>query len=301
MLKKYFASIATIFLLLWTPPIVFSSDADGKIAFYSNRSGRDDIYIMNADGSNVQLVTKGEYGGKCPDLSPDGSRIVFVSPRDGNSELYVIDIAAGVTRRLTELPGTERQPEWSPDGRRIAFQSNRDGNYEIYTMAADGTDWRRLTFSEAEELWPKWSPDGKQIVFNSFRDDNWEIYIINSDRTNLRRLTNTPEVWETGGSWSPDGMRIVFRSGPPRQFQGNIHLLNIDGTNEIELTDFDGVEENPVWSPDGRRIVFQSMKDGDFDLYIMDADGSNLKNLTNNSAHDYWPSWVAPRDSTRSP
>ena len=280
-------------LLLLIPSIAVGYDAIGKIAFYSNRSGRDDIYIMNANGSDVQLVTKGEYGGKCPDLSADGSQIVFVSLRDGNSELYVIDVATGAERRLTDLPGVERQPKWSPDGRRIAFQSDRDGNYEIYTMDANGSNWQRLTFSDAEELWPEWSPDGHRILFNSFRDDNWEIYIVNSDGTELRRLTNTPDVNETGGAWSPDARNIALRSGPPRQFQGDIHVINADGTHEITLTDFDGVEENPIWSPDGAQIAFQTMKDGNFEIYVMDADGPNLRNLTNHPANDYWPSWVS--------
>lgn len=290
-------AIGTLLLLLAPaiPTTVLGQKDSGKIAFYSNRSGRDDIYMMNADGSDVQVVTKGQYGGKCPDLSPDGSQMVFVSMRDGNSEIYLMDLESGVERRLTSLSSTERQPKWSPDGKHIAFQSNRDGNYEIHTMEADGTGWRRLTHSDAEELWPKWSPDGRQIVFNSFRDDNWEIYVVNSNGTNLQRVTNTPEIWETGGAWSPDGKYLVFRSGQPRQFQGNIHRINVDGTNEIELTDFDGVEENPIWSPDGRHILFQSMMDGNFDLYIMDADGTNLKNLTANSSHDWWPTWVAPR------
>ncbi|MDX9857929.1 MAG: MBL fold metallo-hydrolase [candidate division Zixibacteria bacterium] len=266
---------------------------DGKIAFYSPRNGRDDIFIMNADGSNVELVTKGKDGGKCPDISPDGTRIVFVSLRDGNSDLYLLDLVSGTEQRLTSLPSVERQPKWSPDGGQITFQSDRDGNYEIHVMDADGTNWQRLTNNEAEELWPNWSPDGRQISFSSNRDGNWEVYVVNTDGSGLRRLT-TSDLDETGVSWSPDGTRLAFRSGPARQFQGDIHVMNVDGTHEITLTDFDGVEENPVWSPDGRQIAFQTMKDGNFEIYAMDADGSNLRNLINHPANDYWPSWVSP-------
>ncbi|MEZ5357222.1 MAG: MBL fold metallo-hydrolase [Candidatus Zixiibacteriota bacterium] len=284
-------AILVCMLLLISSPVV-GQNSDGKIAFYSPRSGRDDIFVMNADGSDVQLVTKGKDGGKCPDLSPDGTRIVFVSLRDGNSDLYLLDIVSGVEQRLTTASSVERQPKWSPDGARITFQSNFDGNYEIYIMDADGTDWERLTCAEAEELWPSWSPDGRQIAFSSDRDGNWEIYVVNTDGSGLHRLT-TSDHNETGVSWSPDGTRLAFRSGPARQFQGNIHVINIDGTNEITLTDFDGVEENPVWSPDGSQIAFQTMKDGNFEIYIMDADGSSLRNVTNHPANDYWPSWVS--------
>lgn len=292
--KSTVAILGCILITVFLPLTV--QGADGKIAFYSPRSGRDDIYIMNADGSHVRLITQGERGGKCPDLSSDGTRIAFVSLRDGNSEIYTLDLASGIERRVTTLPTVERQPKWSPDGRKIALQSNRDGVYDIYVMDADGTNWKRLTQTDAEELWPKWSPDGTKIAFSSMRDGNWEIYVTNVDGTGLRRVT-TSENWETNASWSPDGKRLAFRSGPPRQFQGDIHVIDVDGSDEITLTTFDGVEENPIWSPDGAQIAFQTMKDGNFEIYVMDADGSHLRNLTNHPAHDYWPSWVAPGKS----
>jgi len=290
--------IVTAKLVLWCLAVVAvlsprSQSADGKIAFYSNRGGDEDVYLMNADGTDVQLLTEGPFTGLCPDLSPDGRRIVFVSRGDGNSDLYLMELATREVKRLTDLPSTERQPRWSPDGKRIALQSNRDGNYEIYTMDADGQNWVRLTHTDAEELWPKWSPDGRQIAFSSMRDGNWEIYIVNADGTGLRRLTNSDRR-ELNPSWSPDGTRIAFASGTDRRFQLDVHLINVDGTNEIQLTDLDGVEENPIWSPDGTRIAFQTMKDGNFEIYVMDTDGSNWQNLTNDPAHDYWPSWVNP-------
>ena len=72
---------------------------------------------------------------------------------------------------------------------------------------------------------------------------------------------------------------IAFYS--PRSGQDDIYVINADG-----------VEENPVWSPDGTKIIFQSMRDGNFELYIIDHDGGVWSNVTNHSAHDYWPTWV---------
>lgn len=296
-LTRRFAASALTCLLLLTPHPVPGQTGAGKIAFYSARNGRDDIFLMNEDGSDVQLITSGEQGGKCPDISPDATRIVFVSLRDGNSDLYLADLASGREQRLTDLASTERQPRWSPDGKRIAFQSNRDGNYEIYVMDADGSNWQRLTFSDAEELWPSWSPDGRQIAFSSYRDGNWEIYVTGADGNGLRRVTHS-EDGEMHPSWSPDGTRFAYQRRPAAvRFQNDIHIMNVDGTDDHRLTDFDGVEESPVWSPDGARIAFQTMKDGNFEIYVMDADGSNLKNVTNHSAADYWPSWVGPTQS----
>ncbi|UCC45328.1 MAG: PD40 domain-containing protein [Candidatus Zixiibacteriota bacterium] len=265
----------------------------GKIAFYSNRSGRDDIYLMDVVGGDVQRLTDGDYGGKCPDLSPEGDYVAFVSLRDGNSEIYVKDLSSGMVERLTNLSSVERQPRWSPDGSRIALQSNRDGDYELYVMDADGSNWTRLTHSPGEDILPVWSPDGSRIVFSSFRDSNWEIYTIGSAGSDLARLTESDD-WETGASWSPVGDRIAFRSGPAQQFTGDIHLINVDGNNEVTLTDFDALEEHPEWSPDGDRIAFQTNRDGNLEIYVMDTLGANIKNFTYNSAHDLWPSWSGP-------
>ena len=285
-------------LILSAPHLAVGQANDGKIAFYSGRNGRDDIFLMNADGTDVQLITKGEYGGKCPDISPDGTRIIFVSLRDDNSDLYLVDLASGEEQRLTDLPSAERQPKWAPDGKRIAFQSDRDGNYEIYVMDADGSNWQRLTFNDAEELWPSWSRDGQQIAFSSFRDGNWEIYVVGANGTGLRRVTHSGDG-EMHPSWSPDGTRFAYQRRPPAvRFQNDIHVMNVDGTNDRKLTDFDGVEENPVWSPDGTQIAFQTMKDGNFEIYVMDADSSRLVNLTNHPANDYWPSWVVSGKSS---
>lgn len=148
---KFTGIMILVYMLLLAAPSAIGQNSDDKIAFYSLRSGRDDIYLMNADGSNVQLLTRGKYGGKCPDFSPDGKQIVFVSLRDGNSEIYMLDLISGNEHRLTDLPSVERQPEWSPDGSRIALQSNRDGNWEIYIINSDGSNLRRLTDTDVNE------------------------------------------------------------------------------------------------------------------------------------------------------
>jgi 7,8-dihydropterin-6-yl-methyl-4-(beta-D-ribofuranosyl)aminobenzene 5'-phosphate synthase len=143
---------------------------------------------------------------------------------------------------------------------------------------------------------PSWSPDGTRIAFNSKRDGNWELYVMNADGTGLHRLTDSPE-WELFPAWSPDGRMIAFRSGRAGVFEGDIHVIRPDGTDERRVTTDAGMEEDPVWSPDGRHIAFQSMKEGTFDIYIVDRDGGNWVKLTQDPAHDYWPTW-ASRAST---
>ena len=144
---------------------------------------------------------------------------------------------------------------------RIAFASNRDGhfNYEIYVMDADGGNPQNLTNSPRYDTDPSWSPDGKRIVFMSDRDGHaingfpsYEIYIMDADGGNQQNLTNSPR-YDTDPSWSPDGKRIAFAS---------------------DRFAFDR-EKTPL----------------SFDIYVMDADGSDPQRLTENRMDDRDPSW----------
>ena len=133
-------------------------------------------------------------------------------------------------------------------------------------MNADGTQKTLLTsafgYSGGS---PGWSPDGHQIVFKTSHG----IYVI-VDGIQLRQLLNIDLSGPYGGhlAWSPDGTRIVFSSS-----QGQITMINADGTGLTLLT-VRGSNLMPTWSPDGARIAFCSGRDGNNEIYVMNADGS---------------------------
>lgn len=282
-----------------------------KIVFDSDRDGNSEIYSMEPDGSNQQRLTHDKGYDWTPTWSPDGMRIAFASDRDGPMEIYVMDADGSDVQRLTHTKGKHRSsvdPDWSPDGERIAFASGRDEHMEIYVMHADGSRVRRLTHTGSDKGSenPDWSPDGKWIAFDSNRDRHWEIYVMDPDGSNLRRLTTTPG--ETLGSehpvWSPDGKKIAFdsswdRMGEKWEEVTEIYVMEADGSNVQRLSSTTGRGNlAPVWSSNGKRIVFMSTRDlrsekwgQSAELYVMDADGSNVSRLTFNKAFDAHPDW----------
>ncbi len=145
---------------------------------------------------------------------------------------------------------------------KIAFSSSRDGNYEIYSANPDGSGQTRLTNSPTNFGHPDWSPDGKKIALSSIRDinslDSFEIYVMNADGTGLKKLSSNPPGFIGDGdpAWSPDGSKIAFTA--ERKF--------FDPEIGIELDDSE--------------------------IYVMNADGSGQRNLTNSSGDsDESPSW----------
>ncbi|MEJ7862325.1 MAG: Calx-beta domain-containing protein, partial [Pyrinomonadaceae bacterium] len=206
----------------------------GKIAFTSVRDGNEEIYAMNADGSEQTRLTNNAAADGSPAFSPDGSKIAFASDRDGNAEIYVMNADGSGQTRLTNNAAGDVYPAFSPDGSKIAFSSSRDGNFEIYVMNADGSGQTRLTNNAQTDYDPAFSPDGSKIAFTSARDGNDEIYVMNADGSGQTRLTNNAQT-DYQPAFSPDGSKIAFASA---RDGGNaeIYVMNADGSGQTRLT-----------------------------------------------------------------
>ena len=172
-----------------------------------------------------------------------------------------------------------------------------NGNSDIYLIRTDGSERRQLTTAPGNDFTPAWSPDGRQIVFRSTRDGNDEIYVMNADGSGQTNLSNSPTTEERGPDWSPNGQQIALAA-----LQGEILDIfvlpstltepPVNQTDWINLTDDSlGGDEYPAWSPDGTKIAFHSYRDGNWEIYVMNADGTEQTKLTHNPGEDTYPTW----------
>jgi len=268
----------------------FSQNSKNIYSAYKNLT----IIINNAekysnDNSDIRL-TYNNSNDRQPAWSPDSQYIAFTSTRNGNWEIYKMSKEGegfGISR-LTNYSGFDLEPAWAPNSR-ILFSRGSFGYEDVYVMNEGGTGVKRLTNETDFDEYPDWSPDGTKIVYSSvggITGGAKNLWIMNSDGTGKYKISDLNAIQP---SWSPDGTKIAFKC----YFNGNnICVMNSDGSGVQQLT-FDNVNtHDPDWSPDSKRIVYASNKDGDWEIYVMNANGSNKTQLTSNvGIEDNYPAW----------
>jgi Tol biopolymer transport system component/tRNA A-37 threonylcarbamoyl transferase component Bud32 len=229
----------------------------GKTVYVGDRTGNDEIYVANSDGSDEQRLTDHPAGDWLPTWSPDGTRIVFTSDRDAVGEdwgqLYIMDADGSNVVRLTYTDLNDEHPSWSPDGSRIAFHSGCG----LAVINSDGSNWTVLVEARDDLCvgFPTWSPDSHRIAFRS---------LILSESTDL---------------WKHD-----------------IYVVNDDGSGLLELATFTSEERSgyAVWSPDGSQVAFDVVLDGQQRTYAVNSEGSG-EPVEILSIPDFWYPWYWPQ------
>jgi Tol biopolymer transport system component len=187
-------------------------------------------------------------------------------------------------------------------------------DHDVYTSLPDGSDLVRLTTEPGYDAEATLSPDGETIVFTSTRDGDLDIYTMNVDGSNVQRLT-TAVGYDGGPFFSPDGSKIVYRTWHPntadeeadyrrllaenlvRPSEMEIWVMNADGSEQRQITDLGGANFAPYFHPDGNRIIFASNhhvirddpRSRNFDLFLINLDGSNLRQVTFTDVFDGFP------------
>ena len=246
----------------------------------------DQIFTMNLDGSNKQMVSTGKGRTTCAYFYPDGDKILYASTHHFNKDCP------------------------PPPDRSKGYVWKLYDEFDIFMANSDGTGLVQLTSSGKYDAEATISPKGDKIVFTSTRDGDPELYLMNLDGSEQTRLT-FEKGYDGGAFFSADGNKIVFRASRPktekeledynelvneglvRPTNLEIFVMDADGKNMKQVTDLKAASFAPFFHPDGKRIIFSSnygSKDRrEFNLFIINIDGSGLEQVTFNPSFDGFP------------
>jgi TolB protein len=266
---------------------------DQKRIIYQSTSGEfscDQEFIMGTDGSGKRLVSSGKGRTTCGYFLPGDSTVLYASthladvncppPPDmsrgyvwklyDSYDIFLADLHGTILKSLTDAPGYDAEATVSPQGDKIVFTSLRTGDPEIYTMNLDGSNQRRLTFEKGYDGGPFFSWDGSQIVFRASRPKTEKELADYED---------------------------LVKNGLVRPTTLEIYVMDADGKNIRQVTNFGKASFAPFFHPDDRRIIFssnaQSENPRNFDLYMINSDGSGLERITYNETFDGFPIFTA--------
>jgi TolB protein len=305
--------------------------SNGKLVFQRPAGEQMDLFTIRPGGGHAKRLIGGGLFEEKAEWSPDGRRVAFARGAPGESglpqEIWSSDAHGRHLRRLTSWNDFAGAPAWvSPN--RITYFTTKDfpppsapddppPPSELYSMASDGSDQRRLTNDEVIQTDPEVSPADGTIAYIAYRavagePGVYDLGLFSIARDGSRPRTIAPFSAKrdiASMSWSPNGKRIVAEVAwaHPRGDSGgsgrqsDLVVMNANGSHLRQLTRTPALETNPAWSPDGRSIAFTSDRHAgpgarerwsrDFELYVMRANGTRIRRVTNNSVADLVPDW----------
>jgi Tol biopolymer transport system component len=247
-----------------------------------------------------------------PAYDPSGRRLAHTHPIDRKRWGLFIN-EDGAERTLLEEPDLMLAPQWSRDGSQIVFGLGKftgfnesmdpvdriNGGAQVAIVNADGSGFHVVTSGPNNNAFPSFSPDGKRIVYRTTNVSQQGLRILNLADGSTTQLT---DGWDNFPVWSPRGDRIAFIRKNGRDFQ--VFSIQPDGKALRQLTTTHGIDSHPGWSPDGQRLMFTSSRKGFKDevlytqmpqpygeIFVMNADGSNVQQITDNQWEDGGAAW----------
>jgi TolB protein len=264
-------------------PVVSPDGA--HIAFVSERSGAPDLFVIRPDGQGELQLTHTPDHESPIGWTGDGKQVLFSVFANEQTTLYAIDPRGGNQRRLGLYTGRGLAP--SPDGKRILYLTGSWTATQLMIAAVDGSNPQQITDGSSIAWNVDWSPDGKRLAFTGRRDPKSElaIFVMNVDGSASRQLSHVAPA-EGGAqwpSWSPSGKTLAVQVNS-RLIKNEAYIWTVDAASgearKLGLHDKPYLDETPSWFPDEKRLAFQSDRTGRMEIWVMNVDGSDQRQVT---------------------
>jgi Tol biopolymer transport system component len=300
--KKTLAAVAVLALIiifaLFVGSRLLNRDSNSNTPDVQDtvpHEGKCGIYVLNLATTKVELIysTDKEIYTSALRLNSQGEKLVFAQKTgetDESTEIFTVDTDGQNLEQITDNSYWDLYPAWSPDGTRIAFLSERDSDLDLYIMNADGSNQHLFYDSGSHDADIDWA--GDTIVFTS----GFKIWSIKDDGTEPTQITDPADAGQWGqanlpiGDYDPrlrpDGAVIVFeRLEDPSSTHGGYNIFTIDSErqHETRLTNNNYSQGLASWSHSGDKLVYVVSavdNEGKYDIYLMEANGSNNHNVT---------------------
>ncbi|GAB5494179.1 MAG: hypothetical protein Phog2KO_43940 [Phototrophicaceae bacterium] len=283
-----------------------------QLVFSSNMTGDFEIYLIDIPpvgelATELVQLTNDEGTDQFPRWSPTGE---FIAYDNADADLVIIDDAGQVIDQFIEPDTVDLSPTWNDLGTSIAFISSNGvevviGIY-IPNLSENLNNFSPNLFhfaiDDIRKNLPDWSPTGEEggslIALEADWDGNSDIWTYNPATQIRENLTKT-DYQESAPAWSPDGSQIAYMSW--ESGSSEIWILDIETRQTTNITESEMFASSPQWSPDGEMIVFAGVANHDrgidLDLYIMDADGGNIRQITDFVGYESFPDWRPCNDT----
>ncbi|MBN9071046.1 MAG: Tol-Pal system protein TolB [Rhizobiales bacterium] len=218
-----------------------------EITYMSYESGQPQVYLLQIETGQRELV--GNFPGMtfAPRFSPDGQKVIMSLLRDdGNSNIFTMDLRSRNTTRLTNESAIDTSPSYSPDGSRIVFTSDRGGQPQIYVMGADGSGQTRISFGGGSYSTPVWSPRGDLIAFTKQSGGEFQIGVMKTDGSGERILANGFQM--EGPTWAPNGRVLMYFDQAAGSGGPKLKTVDLTGRNQQSIPS-KNFASDPAWSP----------------------------------------------------
>jgi TolB protein len=266
-----------------------SVSPDGRrIAFLAERGGVSDIYAIGADGSGLERLTTDSTRKGVPFWTPDGNRIGFTMTSGDTVRVFLMSATGGQPTEVSRLQA-RGSVRLLPDGEHLLLGVGSWTAMQLVTADLDGSNRRPLTADQAAYWCPNISPRSHRIAVGRTDSAGMQVWVMNPDGSNPHAVTSLDGAQGTPQcpAWSPDERRLAVQreeraASDTSKYVGSIWLIDLETGAATRLAPHTTPyqDEVPAWFPDGKRIAFQSNRTGRWEVWVMNADGTNPKQLT---------------------